>query len=95
MTPKSVGKTILLATADVGTTLAVSTLLNRGIMSVAPSLGMWDEEWTRKEKRLQTAKWLGVTVGIALAAGVAATGVHNAIDNNLWNNDIEVNLLEN
>jgi MFS-type transporter involved in bile tolerance (Atg22 family) len=95
MTPKFVGKTILLGTADVVTTIGVSTALNRGIMKIAPSLGEWDEEWTRKEKAIQTAKLLGVVVGIALVAGAAASVVHNAIDDNLWNDDIEVNLIEN
>lgn len=89
MTPKSVGKTVILATADLGTTFAVSTALNKAIIKVAPGLGEWNEEWTRKEKAIQTAKLLGATIGIALACGVAATVVHTLIDENLWNEDTE------
>lgn len=95
MTPKTVGKTILLASSDVAITFAVSSMLNRGITKVIPGITEWNEEWTRKEKAIQAAKLVGVTIGIAMVAGAAATVVHNAIDNNLWNDDIEVNLLEN
>ena len=95
MTPKSVGKTVLLATSDVAITFAVSTALKQGITKAFPSLTEWNEEWTQKEKALQAAKLVGITVGIAVVAGAAASAVHNAIDNNLWSEDIEVNLLEN
>lgn len=95
MTPKSVTKTLILASSDIGITMAVGAALNKAVVRVAPSLTEWDEEWTRKEKAIQTAKLLGLTVGIAVAAGAVATAVHNVIDENLWNEDEEVYEIEN
>lgn len=95
MTPKSVTKTILLASSDLATTFAVQTGLQLVVNKIAPNLTEWDEEWTNKQKALRAAKLIGVTLGIAVAAGATATVVHSLIDENLWNNDEEVQLIEN
>lgn len=90
MTPKSVVKSVLLATSDIGTTFTVQTSLQMVVNRILPDLKEWDEEWTQKEKTLQTIKVIGITAGIAVAAGVTASVIHTIIDENLWNDDIEV-----
>lgn len=95
MTPKSITKTILLASTDLGITLAVQTGLQMAVNKVDPNYTEWNEEWTSKQKAIRTAKVIGVTMGIAVVAGVAATVVHGLIDENLWNDTEEVQLIEN
>lgn len=95
MTPKSVGKLVVLTSASLGVSYAVNVTLTKAVTKVAPNLTEWDEEWTRKEKAIQATKIAGVTLGIALVAGVAATAVSELIDDNLWTEEIKVTNIEN
>jgi len=91
MTPKSILKPIVLTTVELGTTFAVGQVLNKAVITVVPELGLWDEAWTRKEKAIQAAKLIGISVGIALIAGAAATAVKTTTERIIWNDaeDIE------
>jgi len=89
MTPKSIVKPVVLTGIEIGTVFAVSQVLNKAVTTVVPDLGLWSEEWTRKEKVIQTVKLVGVSVGIALIAGAAATAVKSTTERIIWN-DAEV-----
>ena len=80
-------KPVVLTTVELGTTFAVGAALNKAIMTVAPELGLWCEEWTRKEKTIQAVKLIGVSVGIAVIAGVAATAVSSATEQIIWSDE--------
>lgn len=89
MNPQSFIRPVVLTTVELGTVFAVGTVLNKALMTVAPDLGLWNGEWTRKEKAIQAAKLIGVSVGIALIAGAAANVARTATEQVIWN-DIEV-----
>ena len=90
MTPKSIIKPIVLTTVELGTVFAVGTALNQAVMTIAPNLGMWNVEWTRKEKAIQAAKLIGVSVGIALVAGAAANVAATTTERIIWNDTEEI-----
>jgi uncharacterized membrane protein len=91
MTPKSIVKPIVLTSVELGTTFAVGLMLNKAVTSVMPDLGLWDEEWTRKEKAIKITKLLGIAVGIGLLANVAAQAARITTERIIWNDaeDIE------
>lgn len=87
MNPKSFIKPVVLITVDVVTALAVSTALTRAVHRVIPDLGVWNGEWTRKEKAIQAAKLIGISVGTGVIAGLAATAVRSATEQIIWSDD--------
>ena len=91
MTPKDIVKPVVLATVEIGTVFAVGQVLNKAVTTVLPDLGLWDEEWTRKEKTIQIAKLLGVSVGIALVAGAVATAAKSTTERIIWNDEEDIN----
>ena len=89
MTIQSIMRPIVLTTVEVSTVFAVSYAVNRIVTKVKPELGLWDGEWTRKEKTLQAAKLIGLAVATALVAEAAATTVRSATERLLSYNDAE------
>jgi len=85
MTPIRFIKPVVLTTVDIVTALTVSTVLNRAVLRVMPDLGSWNGEWTRKEKAIQAAKLIGISVGTGIVAGLAATAVRSATERIIWN----------
>lgn len=80
-------KPVVLTTVELGTTFAVGAALNKAVIDIVPELGSWSEEWTRKEKTIQAAKLIGVSVGIALVAGVVATAARSATEQIIWSDE--------
>lgn len=95
MTPKTVTKTILVTAANLGTTYAVSAALQKATKRFVPDITLWTDDTTRKEIVIQTTKVVGIALGIACVATVAAAAVSQTIDQNLWNDDNEEQLIEN
>ncbi len=90
MNPQSIVKPVVLMTVEIGTTFAVGLALNKAVSTVLPDLGLWNEEWTRKEKAIKITKLLGVAVGIGLLASVAAQAASLATERIIWNDTEDI-----
>ncbi len=86
---QSIMRPIVLNTVEVVTAFTVSHLLNKAALAVIPDLGLWNEEWTRKEKTVQAAKIIGIAVGAGVVAGLAGTAVRTTTERILEWNDAE------
>ena len=88
MTIQSIMRPIVLTTVEVSTVFAVSYAINKVVTKVKPELGLWNAEWTRREKAIQAAKLIGLAVTTALVAEVAATAVRSTTERILtWNDN--------
>lgn len=75
----NIGKVVLSTSAGVVTNLVVVKTLDTALNRVAPGLSEWKEEWSDKEKAIQSVKVIGSAVGIAILAGLASYGVQQMV----------------
>ena len=87
MNPQSIIKPVVLGTVEVVTAFTVSHLLNKAALTAIPDLGLWNGEWTRKEKTIQAAKVISIAIGAGVIAGLAATAVRSATEQIIWSDD--------
>ena len=90
MTPTSIIKPIVLNTVEVVTAFTVSHLLNKAVLTAIPDLGLWNGEWTRKEKAIQAAKVISIAVGAGVIAGLAGTAVRTTTERIIWNDTEDI-----
>jgi len=90
MTIQSIVKPVVLNTVEVVTAFTVSHLLNKAALTAIPDLGLWNGEWTRKEKAIQAAKVISIAVGAGVIAGFAGTAVRTATERIIWNDEEDI-----
>lgn len=78
------GKRVVLATIEVGTSTAAYfgglSLINR----VRPSLLKIRDDISEKEMLIDSLKVIGITVGLAIGAAIVAGYAREIAENNLW-----------